>query len=63
MTKKEIKKIAKELAALEYQAQHSEGELRYQTEKAIMTLTNKVTDIEDMVLIDDMVMKILEQKS
>ena len=63
MTKKELKKLAKELARLERIIKTTEdNEVRYRTEQEIMTLTNKVEDLEDMVMIDEMVMTLLEQE-
>lgn len=63
MTKKELKKLAKELARLERVIKTTEdGEVRYRAEQEIMTLTNKVEDLEDMVMIDEMVMTLLEQE-
>ena len=63
MTKKELKKLAKELARLERIIKTTEdNEVRYRTEQEIMILTNKVEDLEDMVMIDEMVMTLLEQE-
>jgi protein subunit release factor A len=63
MTKKELKKLAKELARLERIVKTTEdNEVRYRAEQEIMTLTNKVEDLEDMVMIDEMVMTLLEQE-
>ena len=56
MTKKELKKMAKELAKLEHVLKVTDdSEIRYRTEQEIMTLTNKVEDLEDMVMLDEMV--------
>lgn len=64
MTKKELKKMAKELARLENILKTTDdSDTRYHTEQEIMTLTNKVENLEDMVLLDEMVMTLLEQKS
>lgn len=63
MTKKEIKKIAKELARLEKILLVAEGDEKYRAEMAIMTLTSKVDDIEDMMAIDDLVMALLDEKN
>ena len=64
MTKKELKKMAKELARLEYILKTTDdSDTRYHTEQEIMTLTNKVEDLEDMVMLDEMVMTLLEQES
>lgn len=63
MTKKEIKKIAKELARLEKILRVAEGDEKYRTEMAIMTLTSKVDDVEDMMAIDDLVMALLDEEN
>lgn len=64
MTKKELKRMAKELAKLEHVLKVTDdSEVRYRTEQEIMTLTNKVEDLEDMVMLDEMVMTLLEQES
>ena len=64
MTKKELKKMAKELARLENILKTTnDSDTRYHTEQEIMTLTNKVENLEDMVMLDEMVMALLEQKS
>lgn len=63
MTKKEIKKIAKELARLEKILRVAEGDEKYRAEMAIMTLTSKVDDVEDMMAIDDLVMALLDEKN
>ena len=64
MTKKELKKMAKELAKLEHVLKATDdSEVRYRTEQEIMTLTNKVEDLEDMVMLDEMVMALLEQEN
>lgn len=63
MTKKEIKKIAKELAKLERIIRETDGDERYKAEMAIMTLTSKVEDMEDMMMIDELVMEFLEQEN
>lgn len=63
MTKKEIKKIAKELAKLERVIRETDGDERYKAEMAIMVLTSKVEDMEDMMAIDELVMELLEQEN
>lgn len=64
MTKKELRKIAKELARLETVIKTTEdSEVRYRAEQEILTLTNKVEDFEDMVIIDELVMNLLEEKN
>lgn len=64
MTKKELKKLAKELARLENILKTTDdSDTRYHTEQEIMSLTNKVENLEDMVMLDEMIMTLLEQKS
>ena len=64
MTKKEIKKVAKELVKLEKIIQSTEdNDARYRAEMAVMTLTSKVEDMEDMMAIDELVMELLEQEN
>lgn len=64
MTKKELKKMAKELARLETLLKETkDSEIKYRTEQEIMNLTNKVEDLEEMVILDEMVMNLLEQKN
>ena len=64
MTKKELKKMAKELARLESTLKNTEeSNARYQIEQEIMTLSNKVEDVEDMIILDEMIMELLEKKN
>lgn len=64
MTKKELKKMAKELARLEHILKTTDDpEVRYRTEQEIFIMANKVEDLEDMVMLDEMVMTLLEQES
>ena len=64
MTKKELKKIAKELARLEHILKTTDdSDVRYRTEQEIFIMANKVEDLEDMVMLDEMVMTLLEQES
>lgn len=63
MTKKELKKMAKELARLETLLKTTnDSEVKYRTEQEIMNLTNKVEDLEEMVMLDEMVMNLLEER-
>lgn len=60
MTKKELKKLAKEIAKHEQIIQTTEDpDAKYMAEQAVMTLTNKVTDMEDVLALDDLIMSIL----
>ena len=63
MTKKELKKFAKELARLERVLKSTnDSELKYRTEQEIMALSNKIEDLSDMLAIDELVMTLLEQE-
>ena len=63
MTKKELKKFAKELARLERILKSTDdSELKYRTEQEIMALSNKIEDLSDMLAIDELVMTLLEQE-
>lgn len=62
MTKKELKKIAKEIAKHEFIIKNSEDpDEKYRSEEIVMNLTNKVENIDDMVMLDDLVMEFLEK--
>lgn len=61
MTKKERKKIARELAKYEIviQASHDEFAKRV-AEEEVMRLTSKVTNFDDMEAIDELVPKMIK---
>ena len=60
MKKKELQSLAKELAKLEkiISSNDNPDEVNKAKNKTII-LTNKVTDMEDMVLLDEMIMNLL----
>lgn len=63
MTKKELKRMAKELARLEIALKNAEdSNTEYHIQQEIMTLSNKVEDMEDMVMLDEMIMTLLEKE-
>lgn len=62
MTKKEMKNLAKQIAKLENIIKTSQDkEEIYAAEQQVMNLTSKVTDFDDMMEIDEMVLNILEK--
>lgn len=62
MTKKEMKNLAKQIAKLENIIKTSQDkEEIYEAEQQVMNLTSKVTDFDDMMEIDEMVLNILEK--
>ena len=62
MKKKEIKNLAKKIAALEFILQKSDDKkLINDSEKEIMRLSNEVDSLEDMIALDEEILKILEK--
>lgn len=62
MKNEKIKNIAKKIAEFELLLQTSEDKEKIkQAENGIMELSNQITSIEEMCLIDDMVQKILDK--
>lgn len=62
MKKKEIKTLAAKIAKYERVVQESDDKyLVRQAQEKIMELTSSVTNMEDMVAIDECVMEILEK--
>jgi hypothetical protein len=62
MKRKEIKNLAEKIARYEHTIQHTDNEkLKQQAEAEIMKLCGSVDNMEDMVAIDELVMKILEK--
>lgn len=62
MTKKEMKNLAKQIAKLENIIKTSQDKEKiYEAEQQVMNLTSKVTDFDDMMEIDEMVLNILEK--
>ncbi len=63
MKRKELKSLAEKIARYEHMIQHTDNEkLKQQVEAEIMKLCGSVDSLEDMVAIDELVMKILEKK-
>lgn len=60
MKKKELQSLAKELAKLEkiISSSSDNEEVKKAKDKTI-ALTNKVTDMDDLMLLDDMIMSLL----
>jgi hypothetical protein len=63
MRRKELKTLAEKIARYEYMAQNAPNEnVQRQAELEIMKLCGSVDSMEDMLAIDELVMKILEKK-
>ncbi|MBE6148289.1 MAG: hypothetical protein E7167_02070 [Firmicutes bacterium] len=63
MDRKNRREIAREIAKCELIIQKSNNDLnKNKAMNRIETLTMRITNLEDMLAIDDMVQKILEQK-
>ena len=61
MKKKELKNLAKRIADAEYIIQHSEDAKEVaRAQDRILELSGKVTSIEDMMAIDELVQEFLE---
>lgn len=64
MTKKELKKLAKEIAGWERIIQTTDDPNRkYVAEQTVMNLTNQVDDMEDIIALDELIMNILNEKT
>ena len=62
MNNEKIKNIAKQIAEFELLLQtSSDKEKIKKAEQSIMALTDQITSLEEMCLIDDMVQKILDK--
>lgn len=62
MKTKEIKELAKKIANAEFTLKHSDDENKVAKAKGdILYYSNLITSMEDMMAIDDKVMKILEK--
>jgi hypothetical protein len=60
MKQKELKNLAKKIVKLELELQNCDDSFkRAQLEKEIMELSGKVTNINDMIAIDDLVQEYL----
>ena len=63
MRRKELKTLAEKIARYEHMAQTASDEtIQKQAELEIMKLCGSVDSMEDMLAIDELVMKILEKK-
>ncbi len=64
MKKKDLKKFAKRLAELESIIQTSDDyDKRQLAQNEVLDISNKITDVEDMLTLDAMVQEILEKNS
>ena len=62
MKTKEIKNLAKKIAKYEYIIQTSDDKkMVRQAQEKIMELTSSVTNLDDMIAIDEAVMELLEK--
>ena len=61
MKKKELKNLAKKIADAEYIIQNSKAVAKAQD--AILELSGKVSSVEDMLALDELVQEILNEKS
>lgn len=63
MKRKELKDLAKKIAAVQLKHDKTtDPQERRELEEALMFLTNDVEDLEDLMQLDDMVQDILEAK-
>lgn len=64
MTKKECKTIAKQIAKYEQIIQTTDNAaVKREAEQFVISITNKIDDFEDMLVIDEMVLKILNKEN
>ena len=64
MKKKELKNLAKKIADAEYIIQNSDDSKAVaKAQDAILELSGKVSSVEDMLALDDLVQEILNEKS
>ena len=64
MKTKELKSLAKKIAAAEYTVQHSDDPKAVaKAEREVMDLSGHVDTIEDMIIIDEMVQDLLNKNS
>lgn len=62
MKTKEIKELAKKIAKAEFTLRHSDDDMKVAQAKGdILYYSNQITSMEDMMAIDDKVIKILEK--
>lgn len=63
MKRKELKELAKKIAAVQLKYDKSDNpQERRELEEAMMFLTNGVEDLEDLMQLDDMIQDILKAK-
>lgn len=62
MKRKELKNLAKKIAKAEYTLQHTDDlKIKARAEAEIMELSGRVSSIEEMTIIDEMVQDLLEE--
>ena len=64
MKKKELKKLASQIAQAEFDLQESsDPELKQEIKKKIMKLSSRITSLEDIMILDELIQNELKEKS
>jgi hypothetical protein len=64
MKKKELKKLASQIAQAEFDLQESsDPELKQEIKKRIMKLSSRITSLEDIMILDELIQNELKEKS
>lgn len=64
MKKKELKKLAHEIAQAEVSLQESKDpELNKELKKKIMKLSSRITSLEDIMILDELIQNEIKEKS
>lgn len=64
MKKKELKKLAHEIAEAEFNLQESnDPELNKELKKKIMKLSGRITSLEDIMILDELIQNEIKEKS
>lgn len=62
MKKKELKKLAQRIAALEKTASSNNQDEAKKAQQQIMDLTKKIKDVEDFFYLDELIQEFLEEE-
>lgn len=62
MKKKELKKLAQRIAALEKTASSDNQDEAKKAQQQIMDLTKKIKDVEDFFYLDELIQEFLEEE-
>lgn len=62
MKKKELKKLAQRIAALEKVASSNNQDEAKKAQQQIMDLTKKIKDVEDFFYLDELIQEFLEEE-